>query len=57
MSVMDAPMAARGGDGTEHSLTSEIISPEHLAAAEYSMENCLSLLPLNKPEVTCHSAS
>lgn len=56
MNVMEAPMVARGGDGTEQSLTSEIISPEHHPAAEYLVENCLSSLPLNKPEVTYQAA-
>lgn len=45
MSVMEAPMAVRGGDRTKQSLTSEIISPEHHPTAEYFVGNLLVLAP------------
>lgn len=56
MSVMALQWLPGGGDGTEQSLTSEIISPEHHPAAEYFVEKDLSSFLLNKPEVTCQAA-
>lgn len=48
MGVMEAPMAIRGGDGTEQSLTSEIINPEHHPTAEYFVGNLLVLAPSHR---------
>lgn len=52
MSVMEAPMAARGGDGAEQRLTSEIIIPEHHPTAEYFVEKLIVLGPSQHPEIT-----